>query len=135
MKTILLIAVMLAPLSIVNTVQAQQTKQMSNGWTKIGEVSASYKLENESILATGTERYRSIKLIAADKDLNLQNIEIYYQSGEMEEISIRKLIPAQTGTADLVLRPNKLLKKVVFSYKSPEGSKDEQVLVELLGQK
>jgi hypothetical protein len=114
---------------------AQSVKKHKMMWTKIGEVNASFKLENESILAAGNERFSSIRLQVSGKDLNLQNIEIYYESGEMDEIAVKKLISANTATDDFPLRANKLLKKVVFSYKSPKAEELEAATVELFGLK
>jgi hypothetical protein len=130
----LLIAILLFTAPVDSQMQAQPKKN-NVGWVRIGEVNASPALENESVLASGNEKFKTIKLHVINKDLNIQNLEIYYTNGEMQEVSIQKLITANTETAEIPLRASLILKKVVFSYKPAAGQTEEAVQVELLGSK
>jgi hypothetical protein len=106
------------------------------GWHKIGEVKASFKMENESISVLGADRFKSIKLKVTDAPINIERLQVFYESGEMEDINVKsELKPgAETHTIDLKGSTQEL-KKVVFTYKTISNSKDEKAHVELYGLK
>ena len=106
------------------------------GWHKIGEVKASFKTENESIIVLGKDAFKSIKLMVTDAPINIQNIQVFYETGDPEEISVRSELKAGAETRVIDLKGGtRELKKVVFTYKTLPNAKDEKAHVELYGLK
>jgi hypothetical protein len=106
------------------------------GWHKIGEVKASFKMENESISVLGADRFKSIKLKVTDAPINIERVQVFYESGDMEEIPVKSELKAGAETRTIDLKGNsKELKKVVFTYKTVPNAKDEKAHVELYGLK
>jgi dihydrofolate reductase len=106
------------------------------GWHKIGEVKANFKLENESIVVMGADRFKSIKLKVTDAPINIEKVTVYYESGDAEELSVRNELKAGAETRVLDLKGNdRELKKVVFSYKTLPNAKNDKAHVELYGLK
>ena len=58
------------------------------GWHKIGDVKASFSTEQESISVIGADKFKSIKLKVTDAPINIQKLQVYYESGEVEDISV-----------------------------------------------
>jgi hypothetical protein len=106
------------------------------GWHKIGEVTASFTMEKESIIVLGADKFKSIKLKVTDAPLDLQSLMVYYESGEMEEIPVRSNLKAGTETRVIDLKSkDKDLKKVVFTYKTVPNASQDKAHVELYGLK
>jgi hypothetical protein len=106
------------------------------GWHKIGEVTASFTMEKESIVVLGADKFKSIKLRVTDAQLELQSLMVYYESDEMEEISLKSNLKAGEETRVIDLKNNnKMLKKVVFTYKTVPNTLEEKARVELYGLK
>lgn len=137
MKKILLFLFVLVAAQ-VNSVNAQKPAVVVSskaGWHKIGEVTASFKLENESIIVLGADKFKSIKLKVTDAPLNLESLEVYYESGDTEKIPVKSELKAGSETRVIDLKGDRELKKVVFTYKTLPNSADEKAHVELYGLK
>jgi len=106
------------------------------GWHKIGEVKASFKMENESISVLGADKFKSIKFKVTDAPINIENVEVLYEDGESENINIRNELKAgaETRVIDLKGAPRDI-KKVVFTYKTEPNAKNDKAHVELYGLK
>lgn len=106
------------------------------GWHKIGEVKASFKLESESIGVIGADEFKAIKMKVTDAPINIENVTVYYESGQTQDIPVRGQLQAgaETGTFDLD-RPTDELKKISFTYRSEPNFKGEKAHVELYGLK
>src|SRR5688572_6228914 len=98
------------------------------GWHKISEISADFKLENESIFVFGADKFKSIKLKVKDASINILTLKVYYESGEVEEIPVKSELKAGEETRVMDVK-NKDLKKVGFTYKTIPNSKDEKAEV------
>jgi len=140
MKKVMIIAIALfAVMGIVNSSYAQTPGVVTNnsaGWHKIGEVKASFKMENESISVLGADRFKSIKLKVTDAPINIENVRVFYENGESEEINVRSDLKAGAETRVIDLKgPSQELKKIVFTYKTLPNSKEDKAHVELYGLK
>ncbi|HEY5825314.1 MAG TPA: hypothetical protein VIT44_13160 [Cyclobacteriaceae bacterium] len=140
MKKVMIIAIaLLATIGVVNSSYAQApgvVTSNSAGWHKIGEVKASFKMENESISVLGADRFKSIKLKVTDAPINIENIRVFYESGESEEINVRSELKAGAETRVIDLKGNtQELKKIVFTYKTLPNVKEDKAHVELYGLK
>jgi hypothetical protein len=106
------------------------------GWHKIGEVTASFKMKNESIVVMGADEFKAIKLKVTDAPIDIENVTVYYESGNSQEIPVKGMLQsgAETKVFDLD-RPTDDLKKVSFTYKSEPNYRGDKAHVELYGQK
>ena len=106
------------------------------GWHKIGEVKADFKVENESIAVLGADKFRSILLKVTDAPINIQDVKVTYESGEVEDFDVKNELKANSETRKIDLKdPTKEIKKVTFTYKTLPNQKDEKAHVELYGLK
>jgi hypothetical protein len=136
-KTIVLFFVLFVALANVSFAQ-EPGVVVSNkaGWHKIGEVKASFKMENESIAVLGADKFKSIKLKVTDAPINIERVQVFYESGETEEIPVRSELKAGAETRTIDLKGStQELKKVVFTYKTTANNKDDKAHVELYGLK
>jgi hypothetical protein len=140
MKKLLVILVVLLLAANVNVALAQDPGIVTSskpGWHKIGETTASFKAENESIIVLGADKFKSIKLKITEAPVNIQSLQVFYEDGAMEEINVANEIKAggETREIDLKNGMSKELKKVVFTYKTLPNRNDDRAHVELYGLK
>lgn len=106
------------------------------GWEKIGETSASFKMQNESIAVLGADEFTAIKLKVKDAPLNIERLQVFYESGDMEEIDVKSKVDAN-GESDVInlKHPDRDIQKVAFTYKTRANAEGERADVELYGLK
>ncbi len=138
MKKVALVFVVLFAV-LMNSAFAQEPGIMlSNkpGWHKIGEVKANFKMENESISVLGADKFKSILLKVTDAPINIERVQVFYESGEMEEFDVKNELKPNSETRKIDLKgTDKELKKVTFTYKTLPNAKEEKAHVELYGLK
>ena len=136
-KVILVFFVMSAVL--VNRAFAQEPSIMLSdkpGWHKIGEVKADFKMENQSISVMGKDKFKSILLKVTDAPINIEGIQVFYESGDMEEFDVKNELKAGAETKKLDMKGgSQEIKKVTFTYKTLPNQQDEKAHVELYGLK
>lgn len=77
--------------------------------------------------------FKSIKLKVTDAPIDIQNVIVYHESGNSQEIPVKGML--QSGAESRVFnldRPNDDLKKVSFTYKSEPGDRGDKAYVELM---
>jgi hypothetical protein len=123
----------------VNITFAQEPSLMLSdkpGWHKIGEVKADFKMENESIAVMGADKFKSILLKVTDASINIEGIQVFYESGEMDEFNVKNELKPGAETRKLDLKGGaQEIKKVTFTYKTVPNQQDEKAHVELYGLK
>ena len=135
-KTILMLFVLVAvQVGVVKAQKPGVVVSTKPGWHKIGETTASFSMENESILVIGADKFKSIKLKVTDANLNIISLEVYYESGETEKIPVKSEMKAGSETRVIDLKGDHELKKVVFTYKTMPNTKEDKAHVELYGLK
>lgn len=106
------------------------------GWKRIGQVTASFKKQNESIAVLGADEFTAIKLKVSEAPINIDRVQVFYESGDMEELSVSKALQAGSETAVLHLsKPYRDIKKVAFTYKTLPNSQGDKADLELYGLK
>jgi hypothetical protein len=106
------------------------------GWKRIGQVSASFKRQNESIAVLGADEFSAIKLKVTEAPINIERVQVFYESGDMEELNVRRELQAGAETSTLTLKhPDRDIQKVAFTYKTTPNFKGEKADVELYGLK
>jgi len=108
---------------------------IQQGWSKLGDVTISSQLDNESIMVSGNEKYQWIKFKAANQPFQLLNLDLYYASGEVQNVNARTSIDAGLESKKFDLKAGQVLKKVIIYYKLFPGKHNDNVVVELYGAK
>jgi gas vesicle protein len=104
------------------------------GWHKIGEITASFKKQNESIVVMGKDEFSAIKLKITDAPINIERIEVFYEGGGSEKIDVRNVIKAGGETRVLDLKgTNPEIRRVEFTYATIPNSNNDKAEVELYG--
>ncbi len=138
MKKIILVFFAMSAL-LFNTAFAQEPSIMLSdkpGWHKIGEVKADFKMENQSISVMGKDKFKSILLKVTDAPINIEGIQVFYESGDMEEFDVKNELKAGAETKKLDMKGGaQEIKKVTFTYKTLPNQQDEKAHVELYGLK
>ncbi len=106
------------------------------GWHHIGQTTASFKMQNESIAVLGADEFTAIKIKVKDAKLHVERVQVFYESGDMEDIDVRKHFNAGAESRAIMLKhPDKDIQKVAFTYKTDANPKGEKADVELYGLK
>jgi hypothetical protein len=106
------------------------------GWHKIGEITASFKMDRESIIVYGRDEFTKLKLKVTDAPINIEKVQVFFEEGGSQELAVASELQAggETRTIDLD-GSNKELEKVVFTYKTLPSYTGEKATVELYGLK
>lgn len=121
---------------------AQKPKLVTSdktGWHKIGEMSVDFKTETDEILVIGANRFKSLKINVTDAAINLESIEIFFEKGANQSVTIGQEIKKQGESRVIPLDGNseRNVKKVIFKYKTITAARDgnKKAHVELWGLK
>jgi vacuolar-type H+-ATPase subunit H len=108
----------------------------SPGWKKIGETTASFQSQNESIAVLGADEFSAIKLKVTNAPIEIERLQVFYESGDMEDIDVGNQLQAGAETRSISLKnPTRDIQKIAFTYKTMPNYKGEKAHVELLGLK
>ncbi|HYV94281.1 MAG TPA: hypothetical protein VE978_21080 [Chitinophagales bacterium] len=106
------------------------------GWHKIGETTVDFKKDRDEVVVMGSDRFAALRFKLTDASIDLQDLEVYYESGDKQVIQVRT--PIAKGTESRVIDLNggeRSLKKIVFVYKTIPNQRDEKAHVEIWGLK
>ncbi len=71
-----------------------------------------------------------------DATVNIEGLQVFYESGEMEEFEIKNELKPNSETRKLDLKGGEQeIKKVTFTYKTVPNQEEEKAHVELYGLK
>jgi hypothetical protein len=106
------------------------------GWHKIGEITASFKMQNDAIAVWGADKFSAIKLKVTDAPINIERLQVFYENGEVQEVNVKNELQAgaETRTIDLTARDNEI-EKVSFTYQTMANYNGDKAHVELYGYK
>jgi hypothetical protein len=106
------------------------------GWHKIGETVADFKTESDEIIVLGADRFESIKIKVTDASIYLVSFDIYFESGDKQNVEIGKQIknPGETRVVHLI-GGEREIEKIIFIYKTVPNNNDKKAHVELWGLK
>lgn len=106
------------------------------GWHKIATATVDLKKERDEIAVLAADRFASIKFIVKDAAIDLRDLEVYYESGDIQKATVGAAIKAPGESRVIELNGGERnLKKVVFIYKTVPNYKDEKAHIELWGLK
>ena len=135
----LLLLLMLVSAGIIEKATAQIPAVVlndKNGWHKIGNTTVSFKNDHDEILILGSNRFVSIKFKVTDAPIDLENLEIYFRSGDKQVVQFRMSFeaPGESRVIDLN-GGERTVKKIVFKYRTLPNYKDVKAHVEVWGLK
>ena len=132
----MVVAFFAANMGSVNAQKPGVVLDNDEGWKKIGETVASFKSQDESIAVLGADEFAAIKIRVEDAPLHIERLQVFYESGDMEEIDVRKDIEAGAETGVIRLKhPDRDIQKVAFTYNTAPNAEGEKADVELFGLK
>ena len=106
------------------------------GWHHIGHTTASFKSQNESIAVLGADEFTALKIKITEAPVHLQRMQVFYESGDMEEVDLREHFGQGTESKVINLKhPDKDIKKVAFTYHTDPNAKGEKADIDLYGLK
>ncbi|MBT1706227.1 hypothetical protein [Chryseosolibacter indicus] len=124
---------------IIGSAAAQKPAVVTSGkpgWHKIGETVASFKGQNESIAVMGADEFSSIKLKVSEAPVNIERLQVFYEEGSMEEISVdNELKPGEETRVIDLKHAGKDIQKIAFTYKTASNSEADKAHVEVYGLK
>lgn len=121
------------------TTSAKETSVMINdqkGWHKIGERAVNFVKDHDEFIVIGADRFSAIKFKVTEASIQLIKLEVYYESGDKQNIPVNS--PIIAGVESRVINLNggeRELKKIVFEYKTLPNQTAEKAIVEVWGLK
>jgi hypothetical protein len=108
----------------------------ASGWHKIGETTVDFKKEKEEIKVMGANRFASLKFKVTDAPVDIQDMEVYYDSAEVKKIKVNNPVEAGAESRVIDLKGGEHnIRRIVFVYKTLPNRKDDKAHVEVWGYK
>lgn len=130
--------VLIVLLALITSAFAQKPEVITSnesGWQKIGETTASFDMQTESIIVLGADKFSNIKLKVTDAPITIERLQVVYESGEVEEIEVLNKLNEGAETRSIEIKGDEDIQKVVFTYRTVTNAKNEKSHVELHGLK
>jgi hypothetical protein len=131
--------VMLALVAMGFAANAQKPAVVADneaGWKHIGQVTASFKTTSESIVVLGADEFQAIKLKVEDAPIQIERVQVFYESGQMEELEVQSELKEGAETRVINLsNPKRDIEKVSFTYRTLPNAEGEKADVALYGLK
>lgn len=131
-KTPLFLVFALCLVFVAAGCKSSQTSAKAPKWEKLGERVVNFKADHDEIPVTAQEgRFTALKLRVKNAPVFVKNVRIVYGNGDSQNHPVGKRIPAGSETPPINLPGDKrIVKKVVFNYKSaPNRGMDKAVVV------
>ena len=128
--------ILLFTAGIYGTASGQQTTVVSadtSGWYKIGQANVDFKRDRDEIVVLGADKFKSIKLKVINAPIDLKDLEIYFETGNRQDVKINASLKAagESEVIDLVGGETRSIKKIVFVYKTIANNMDVKAYVEV----
>lgn len=142
LSTILLLTAMLGfgcasstPPVAHSTNDAVKASEIRSGsWQKLGERTVNHRVERDEIRVGARDgAFRRIKLVVKRRAVNFRAVKVHYANGSIQDIDLRRSIPAggETRAIDLNGR-DRIIEKVVFYYDTKRQT-GRRAVVQLFG--
>ena len=137
LKTILFVLFLTAS---YNTVLAQKPAVVLNdksGWHKIGETRVDFTHDSDEIMVIGANKFSSVKIKVTDAPVNLKSFDIYFDKGDVQNVSIGESIkaPGESRIVQLEGNSERVIKKMVLRYNTANSNAGKKAHVEIWGLK
>jgi hypothetical protein len=139
MKKIIVVVLMILGMIGYTKLFAQKPAVVATnepGWTHIGHLTASFKSQNESLAVLGADEFTALKIKVTEGPVHIERLQVFYESGDMEEIEVREHFRSGTESRVINLRhSDRDIKKVAFTYHSDPNVKGEKADIDVYGLK
>lgn len=139
MKKVIVLTLLILTATCYTKLQAQKPAVVDSnkpGWHHIGHTTASFKTQNESISVLGADEFTALKIKVSEAPVHLQRLQVFYESGDMEEIDVREHFANGSESTVIKLKhPDKDIQKVAFTYNTEANAQGEKADVDLYGLK
>lgn len=130
--------VLMGLITLVTSAFAQKPGVVTSnepGWRKIGETTASFNMQTESIVVLGADKFSAIKLKVTDAPITIERLQVVYESGEVQDIEVLNKLNIGAETRSMDIEGDEDIQKVVFTYKTVANTDNEKAQIELHGLK
>ncbi len=105
------------------------------GWTFLGERTVNHAIDRDEIrVGVRDGSFRRIKLLVKRRAITFRDIKVHYANGGVEDVSLRRQIPAGGETRAIDLNgQNRIIEKVVLRYNT-RRARGQRAIVQLYGQ-
>jgi hypothetical protein len=119
-----------------------QQSEREEGWEKIGEKTVNLSEESgifnwntdREKTINANEKYSALKFKAKDATVNLTNVEVEYEDGKSQNLSINAPVMANSESKVVSLdSKDKKLDKITFNFEKDESAREDKAKVELWG--
>jgi len=86
---------------------ATTAAEAKGGWTLIGFKTVGHGSDHDVIDVNANRNYRQLQLCAFNAPVNMQDFDVHYRNGTMENLRVRSVIAAGTCTRNIDLRGGK----------------------------
>ncbi len=122
--------------SIISQTKAEAVTGYKTGWHKMGGMTVNFKKEKDEMIVMGADRFTSVKIKVTESDIYLADVEVYFENGAKQEISIKSIIKNGDESAVLALDGGpRNISKVAVVYKALAPSTSEKAHLEVWGSK
>lgn len=123
------------------TRSSSQSDNSKEGWVKIGEKTVDLD-ENQGIFdwnndrektINAGEKYSAIRFRAKDAPVKMTNIEVKYDDGQKQNLSINSPVEVNSDSKVVSLNEDKKLDKITFNYQKDASARADKAKVEVWG--
>jgi hypothetical protein len=104
------------------------------GWQKIGELKAGFKVESEYVVVLGHDKFKAIKFKALKAPVQILSVQVTYESGKTDSIHVAADLQ-MNSESDVFRIEEKPLSKITLSYKTLPNAGDDKSELEVYGLK
>lgn len=91
-------------------------------WQQLGSLKVDTTLIHDDIVIMGPGEFRSLKFTASGGDVQIQNVNVIYQNGKVDQLNIKYLVPAGGESRIIDLKDQKTqvikIRRVTVWYQS-----------------
>lgn len=135
-KTILILFATVLISGIIHAQKPEVVTSNKAGWHKIGDANVNFKTDKDEFIVLGKDRFKSIQLKVTDAPLHIEDLQVYYEGGGKENVSVNQDFSAGSESKPFNLKNNSAeINKVVFIYRTKPNVKVDKAHIELWGLK
>ncbi len=105
--------------------------QDKDGWEKLGARTVDYRVEKDVLPVTSAKgTFTKLKFFVKGGAVNFKDVKVFYRNGTVQDIEVRKTIPAGGETRVIDLNGNeRVITKIEFLYDTKNSSKTKARVV------
>lgn len=100
------------------TLACSGSQPRAGDWDYLGSRKVNHAVDRDEIVVTAREgTFKRIKLRVRDRQVTFRDVKVHYANGDVQDINLRRTIPAGGETRVIDLNGNnRVIRKVVFWY-------------------